>query len=516
MTNVRTLVRPLACAIASAFIVMVPALTHAQALTSISSLRVGYSTRKVTAKPTGELKAQLDSIDKDMAVASRLGQNAEVRRLLAHGTTLLAGRPWNDAADYNSSLLLRTDNQVVESKRPYAVRLEQLYSPNITLTRSLSAHATLVGVAPGAQTQTRTLIKDFGITEGVSRDLRESPQQFEFDVHDVADGRYILSMQVLDSTRAIGVATLPIVIHKGLDETVARLETAAATVPVDLRAEILYPIDRMHNVNRGKLELRTFDADSDFARAEAIVAAVKARKDPFAGRTGDFKRHYALDAANEVMPYHMYVPTNYKANKSAPLIIALHGLGGTEDAFFDGYGKVLPKLAEQNGYIIAAPLGYRVDGGYGWTGLSNMSDVAARHSSEWSEMDVMQVLERVRKLYNVDPNRIYLMGHSLGAIGTWYLAPKYADIWAAVAAFSGQGNIADAAKMQRIPNFVVHGDADATVNVRGSRTMVEAMKALNMDVTYVEVPGGSHSGVVEPNLAGAIQFFNAHKKGVVN
>ncbi|MEP6778244.1 MAG: PHB depolymerase family esterase [Gemmatimonadaceae bacterium] len=514
MTNVRTLARALTCAITS--VVMAPSFTQAQALTSISSLRVGYNTRKVTAKPTAEVKAQLDSVDKDMATATRLGQNAEVRRLLAHGLTLLAGRPWNDAADYNSSLLLRTDNQVVESKKPYTVRLDQLYSPNITLTRSLSAHATLVGVAPGAATQTRWVAKDFGTTEGVSRDLRESPQLFEFDLHDVADGRYTLMVQVMDSARAIGSAMLPIVVRKGLDETVARLEAAAATAPVNLRAEILYPVDRMHNVNRGKLELRTFEADSDFARAEAIAAAVKAKKDPFAGRTGDFKRHYMLDAANEIMPYHLYVPTTYKANKSAPLIIALHGLGGTEDAFFDGYGKVLPKLAEQNGYIVAAPLGYRVDGGYGWTGLSNMSDVAARHSSEWSEMDVMQVLERVRKLYNVDPNRIYLMGHSLGAIGTWYLAPKYADVWAAVGAFSGQGNIADAAKMQHIPNFVVHGDADATVNVRGSRTMVDAMKALNMDVTYVEVPGGSHSGVVEPNLAGAIQFFNTHKKGVVN
>ena len=58
----------------------------------------------------------------------------------------------------------------------------------------------------------------------------------------------------------------------------------------------------------------------------------------------------------------MYVPTRYDGTRAVPLIIALHGLGGTEDAFFDNYDKAFPPLAESHGYIVAAPLGYRVDG----------------------------------------------------------------------------------------------------------------------------------------------------------
>ena len=502
--------------IGAAVAALSPLPASAQALTSIQSLRVSYNTRKVTAQPTGELKTNLDSIDRDIATATRLGQTSEVRRLLAHAGVLLSGKPWNDVADFNSSLLLRTDHQVVESQKPYAVRLEQLYSPNITLVHGLSTHASLIGRPAGATTQPFTTVKDFGMIDGVSRDLRESPFLMELDLHDVADGRYSLTVQVLDSGRTLGTVVLPIVVRKGIDQTVTGLEAAAASAPEALRAEILYPVDRLHNVNRGRLELRTFDVERDIANAESVVAAIKAKKDPFAGRTGDIKRHYALDAAGEIMPYHLYIPSKYKTGTSAPVIIALHGLGGTEDAFFDVYGKKLPMLAEENGYIIAAPLGYRVDGGYGF-GLGPVPiDLTVRRSTELSEMDVMAVLAQVRKLYNVDANRIYLLGHSMGAIGAWKLAPKYPDIWAAVAAFSGQGVVATAEQMKRIPNFVVHGDADATVNVRGSRTMVEAMKALNMDVTYVEVPGGSHSGVVEPNLAGAVQFFNAHRKTVVN
>ena len=56
----------------------------------------------------------------------------------------------------------------------------------------------------------------------------------------------------------------------------------------------------MKNVNRGRLELRTFDPDKDLAAAEAIAASAKNGKDPFAGRTGDFKRHYLLETANEI------------------------------------------------------------------------------------------------------------------------------------------------------------------------------------------------------------------------
>ena len=42
--------------------------------------------------------------------------------------------------------------------------------------------------------------------------------------------------------------------------------------------------------------------------------------------------------------------------------------------------------------------------------------------------------------------------------------------------------------------------------------MVEAMKANGVSVTYIEVPGGNHTNVVEPNLAAMMQFFNTHTK----
>src|SRR5881394_3675281 len=124
----------------------------------------------------------------------------------------------------------------------------------------------------------------------------------------------------------------------------------------------------------------------------------------------------------------------------------------------------------------------------------------------------MQVLARVRQLYRVDDSRIYLMGHSMGAIGTWKIAPKYPDIWAAIAPFSGSGAADTLQKIRSIPEIIVHGDADPTVNVAGSRTMVAKLKEMGTEFKYIEVPGGLHSDVVAPNIAAVIEFFDGHRK----
>ena len=490
-----------------------PSLAFAQAQTSLASLRVGYNTRKATVKPEGELKTQIDAVDRELAEATRLGRTGDVRRLLAKGTTLLAGRAWTPELEFTTSVVIRSDRVVADSSRPYTVRLEQIYAPSLALESPLTAHLVLrqrPTTTGGGQPVQGAVVKDLGQFDGVARDLRDAPFATDVDVRGVTDGTYQLWAELSDGARPLGGVGLNVSLRKGLDELVARLETAAAQAPADLRADILFPVDRMRQVNRGSLELRTFDPERDFAEALSAAAAVKSSKHPFTGRTGDFKRHYRLDAANEIMPYHMYVPSKYDGSRAFPLIIALHGLGGTEDAFFDNYEKAFPPLAERHGYIVAAPLGYRVDGSYGW-GLGNPpADPTTRRVQERSEADVMEVLRLVRQQYKIDENRIYLAGHSMGAIGTWRIAPKYPDLFAAIATFSGSGQPATLERIKHVPEFVVHGDNDPTVNVQGSRAMVAKARELGIEVTYIEVPGGTHSSVVAPNFAGAFEFFDAH------
>lgn len=497
-------------AIASA----IPPMVSAQALTSLASLRVSYNTRKNTMKPAGELKAQLDAVDAALAEAGRLGRTGETRRLLAKGMALLAGRPWNDTADYGASLLLRAPRVVADSTLPLTVRLEQLYEPQIALERPLRAHVVLRQrpTGPPQAGAVGAPVKDLGSFDGVARDLRESPLWLDLSVGDVADGGYVIAVDVLDGERTLGSTMLMVALRKGLDAQTARLVDGARTAPEGVRDDILFPVDRMRNVNRGRLELRTFDVDRDLAEAEAVLTAVRAGRDPFAGRTGDMERHYRLDMADEIMPYRLYVPSSYKRGTPMPLIVALHGLGGTEDAFFTGYNADLPRLAEQRGYIVAAPLGYRVDGSYGWGLGTAPADPNVRRVQAASEEDVMQVLAKVREHYSVDASRTYLLGHSMGAIGAWKIAAKFPEPWAAVAPIAGSGAPATVARMSHIPQIVVHGDADPTVSVEGSRAMVAEMKKLGMVVTYIEVPGGLHSDVVAPAFPAILDFFAKHRR----
>src|SRR5262245_37369162 len=122
---------------------MAAATASAQALPNLSSLRVGYTTRKNTVKPQGELKAQIDALDAQIADAARLGRSGELRRLYAKGNTLLAGRPWTDEIDFATSLVIRTAAVVADSTKPYVFRLEQIYEPSITLDHPLTANVAL-------------------------------------------------------------------------------------------------------------------------------------------------------------------------------------------------------------------------------------------------------------------------------------------------------------------------------------------------------------------------------------
>lgn len=508
--------RQYCCAVAIALLAAtttVPA--AAQAPIGLLSLSVRHTTLKNTARPSGELKALVDSLDGQIAIAARLGRTSELRRLYAHAATVLGRRPWTPEAEYAGSLVARTERQVIDPARRWSMRVEQIYAPAIALDGPLMARATLRQRTVGAAGTPLTVVKQLGTYDGVPRDLRDVPFMVEADLRDVADGAYVVAVELLDSARTLGTASLSVVVRAGLDASIARLEAAATKAPEPVRSDLLFPVDRLRNVNLNRIALGTFNAARDFAAAESLLVAVNARKDPWKGRTGDLKQHYLLEAAGEIMPYRVYVPKGYNPSKPLPLIVALHGLGATEDSFFDQYGRRLPALAEERGYIIAAPLGYRVDGGYGVSLGGRNSDPAESRARALSEQDVMQVVQSVRARYAVDDRRVYLMGHSMGAIGTWAIAAKAPELWRALGVFSGFGVGSTAAAMKGIPQFVVHGDADPTVPVAGSRLMVAALRGVGADVQYIEVPGGDHTNVVEPNFALMFDFFDKRARGAV-
>ena len=246
----------------------------AQAPVGVLSLSVRHTTLKNTTRPTGDLKALVDSLDVQIATAARLGRTSELRRLYAQAATVLARRPWTPEAEFASSLVARTDRQVADPARRWSMRVEQIYAPAITLDRPLVATATLrqraEGSAPAAPMR---VVKALGTFDAVPRDLRDTPFIIEADLRDVADGTYMVAVELRDSTRTLGTAALTLVVRAGLDAAVARLEAAAAKAPEPVRSDLLFPADRLRHVNLNRIALNTFNPARDLASAESVLVA---------------------------------------------------------------------------------------------------------------------------------------------------------------------------------------------------------------------------------------------------
>lgn len=209
---------------------------------------------------------------------------------------------------------------------------------------------------------------------------------------------------------------------------------------------------------------------------------------------------YFLNEANAEMPYALFVPSSYDPGTPTPLVVDLHGLNITPlmQILFDG----TTDLAERHGFIVVAPMGYGLAGWWGAregqpleTAVVDPATNERYTTGRLSEIDAMRVLEMMREWYNVDPDRIYLMGHSMGGAGTYHLGAQHNDVWAAVAPLSGAGGIRDeetAARFRSLPTLIMHGEMDSIVPASTSRRSVRWLQSVGAPHIYLELPGEDH------------------------
>ena len=216
-------------------------------------------------------------------------------------------------------------------------------------------------------------------------------------------------------------------------------------------------------------------------------------------------------ADGETIPYALFIPSTYDPCVPTPLMVSLHGLSRTYD-WLMGYEGFLD-LAERDSVIVLTPLGYSRGSWYG-------SRKSNPFSSQ-SEQDVINALELVQEDYNIDEDRIYLWGHSMGGSGTYHLAAKYPDIWAALGVAAPVPTSRDNSEVLKsfthLPIVVLQGDQDELVEP--TRIWVSAMQELGMRYEYIEVVGGDHSLVISQNRENMERMFNfmvQFQKGVIS
>lgn len=186
------------------------------------------------------------------------------------------------------------------------------------------------------------------------------------------------------------------------------------------------------------------------------------------------------DADGKTAKYVVFVPKDYDGKKEYPVILFLHGSGETgtdgKKQVGTGIGTAIKKMPDF-GFITILPQSHKRT----WQAGSDDANRA------------LAMLETTQKEYKTDSKRIYLTGLSMGGYGTWSLAAKYPEKWAAIVPICGGGNPADAAKFKDIPCWNFHGDDDKAVKVEKSREMIKALKDAGGHPEYTEYPGVGHN-----------------------
>ena len=246
------------------------------------------------------------------------------------------------------------------------------------------------------------------------------------------------------------------------------------------------------------------DADSDgrLTEAEAADYILKTRR---RGRQnlGPGIRDKSLIAAYEPhtfegMPYRLMPPLDVAPGKRYPLIVSLHGSGGTGDDNLSSlrvWNGVMARPAwreQYPAYVLAPQHG---PGAIWGPKPFNMPEVEALYVQNGLE-PVVRLLHDMLERLPIDAERIYVLGSSGGGRGTWKLLEMRPKMFAAAIPVCANFDI-DPKELAHIPLWLFHGDADQLVPVEQSRKAFEAMSAAGADIRYTELRGVRHNSWIQ-------------------
>jgi len=164
--------------------------------------------------------------------------------------------------------------------------------------------------------------------------------------------------------------------------------------------------------------------------------------------------------------YLLHFPKGYYDDSGPrPLILFLHGAGERgrdvsriqgQDPFYHANGIV---DVEDFPFLVIAPVS---------------------PENRWDPEEVIAFLDELlaerRFRFQIDPNRIYLTGHSMGGFGTFEIACKYPNRFAAIVPVAGGSHPKNAVKLLSVPIWAFHGDDDPVVQIIQTKEIMEELQ----------------------------------------
>lgn len=234
----------------------------------------------------------------------------------------------------------------------------------------------------------------------------------------------------------------------------------------------------------------TFKASENKIKSSNIVTPI----------VDDFKKMTYKDSSGNSMDYRLFEP-KVEEGKKYPLVLLLHGSGerGSDNAMQllgneGGTAWANPELQAKNPSYVLAPQAKATD------------ELTMYWTEEPNYTLMMNILKETIEKYDIDQDRIYVVGMSNGGIGTWNVIEKNPDLFAAAVPICGIGNIKNMyldseyeplkdysvfKDIKDMPIWIFHAEDDPLVDVRYSRDAENAIKELGgKSVKYTEYKEG--------------------------
>ena len=233
-------------------------------------------------------------------------------------------------------------------------------------------------------------------------------------------------------------------------------------------------------------------AERDQADRDAVAAAARLYEE----------RSVRVDERGEPVEfrYRLLVPDSTVGDAApsarSPLVLFLHGAGerGSDNLAHLKYLPTWladPAARRRHPCFVLAPQ-CRAD--KRWVDVS-WADGASTPQAAAPSVDLaaaVAALDDVLAREAVDTGRIYLTGLSMGGFGTWDLAARMPERFAAILPVCGGGDERVAGRIAALPTWCFHGDADKAVPVARSRSMIAAVRTAGGQPIYSELPGVGH------------------------
>ncbi|WP_309708257.1 dienelactone hydrolase family protein [Armatimonas sp.] len=299
-------------------------------------------------------------------------------------------------------------------------------------------------------------------TSAVAQQFKAFPQEIVFPLPNLEDD-VTLFVEVdagADQGQNIADRLVNLALAKNLKPRLAALENS-------VEPSVVHLLGILKKLAAGE------PLETDFPGLKLLLDAEAAAKNaPLWGKKTAGQFWLMLNKA----PVRLLAPKAVESGKPLPLVIALHGSGGSENMFFDTYGagKIM-RLCEERGWLLLT--------------LRNGAGLSA----------LPEMLAELGKLYSYDTKRVFLTGHSMGAAMAVQAAQANPKVFAAVAVLGGGGAVRNAP--DTLPPFLVGAGASDF-----GKPMAQSLaKALKTECKIY--PDCEHLTVVQDALDDVIRFF---------